>query len=111
MLRITFRHLSGARATQVDIVPIGAHRELILGRALSAAVRFDPHDDATVGRQHARITPSADDPGCLLLADLGSRNGTLLNGRRIDVAATITSGDVVRLGEAGPEVEILIDGA
>ena len=109
MLRITFRHISGSRATEVDVVPIGAHRELILGRALSAAVRFDPRNDAAVGRQHARITPAVGDPTDLMLSDLGSRNGTLLNGQRIDVAVAIKSGDVVRLGAAGPEVEVLIE--
>jgi pSer/pThr/pTyr-binding forkhead associated (FHA) protein len=109
MLRITFRHISGSRATQVDVVRLGAHRELILGRALSAAVRFDPHDDASVGRQHARITPMTGDPGHLMLCDLGSRNGTLLNGHRVDVAVPIRSGDVVRLGAAGPEVEVVIE--
>lgn|ERR1019366_7220688 len=111
MLRITFRHISGSRATEVDVVQLGAHRELILGRALSAAVRFDPRDDATVGRQHARITPHAADPGRLMLSDLGSRNGTLLNGHRVDAAVVIESGDVVRLGEAGPEVEVVIERA
>jgi pSer/pThr/pTyr-binding forkhead associated (FHA) protein len=90
-------------------VPLGAHRELILGRALSAAVRFDPRYDVTVGRQHARIAPHTGDPSRLMLNDLGSRNGTLLNGQRVDVAVAIKSGDVVRLGEAGPEVEVLIE--
>ena len=109
MLRITFRHISGSRATQLDVIQLGAHRELILGRALSAAVRFDPRDDTAVGRQHARITPSANEPGRLMLTDLGSRNGTLLNGQRVGTTVSLQSGDVVQLGEMGPELEILIE--
>ncbi len=111
MLRITFRHISGSRATQLDVIQLGAHRELILGRALSAAVRFDPRNDTAVGRQHACISPSANEPDRLMLTDLGSRNGTLLNGHHVGVAVAIKSGDVVQLGKAGPEVEILIEGA
>ena len=42
MVRMIFRHITGARATEVDVVQLGAHRELVLGRAPSAAVRFDP---------------------------------------------------------------------
>lgn len=106
-VQIIFRHLSGSRATMIDVVPLGAHRELILGRALSAAVRFDPHDDRAVGRQHARITRTAHQ---LVLADLDSRNGTLLNGTRLTTGAELHSGDVVQLGEGGPMVEVTIEG-
>ena len=109
MVRITFRHISGSRATEVDVVPMGAHRELILGRAPSAAVRFDPQGDPMVGRQHARITPSVDDPRCLMLSDLKSRNGTLLNGEPVATFVAIKSGDVVRLGTSGPELELMIE--
>jgi pSer/pThr/pTyr-binding forkhead associated (FHA) protein len=109
VLCITFRHISGSRATEVDVVPMGAHRELILGRAPSAAVRFDPRGDPMVGRQHARITPCVDDPRRLMLSDLGSRNGTLLNGEPVAAIVAIKSGDVVRLGASGPELEVVIE--
>jgi pSer/pThr/pTyr-binding forkhead associated (FHA) protein len=109
VVHIIFRHISGSRATEVDVVPLGAHRELILGRAASAAVRFDPRSDPMVGRQHARITPCIDDPRRLMLSDLGSRNGTLLNGQLVGSTIGITSGDVVRLGTSGPELEVVIE--
>ncbi|MEO5798921.1 MAG: FHA domain-containing protein [Gemmatimonadales bacterium] len=109
LVQITFRHISGSRATEVDVVRLGAHRELILGRAHSSAVRFDLHHDGVVGRQHARIAPSLDQPTTLMLSDLGSRNGTLLNGQRISIPAALHSGDVVRLGLTGPEVELVIE--
>ena len=82
VVQVIFRHLTGSRATHVDVVPLGAHRELILGRARSAAVRFAPRLDDAVGRYHARIEPDAE-PGRFLVTDLGSRNGTLLNGRLV----------------------------
>jgi serine protease Do len=108
-VHITFRHISGSRATEVDVVPMGSHRELILGRAASAAVRFDPRGDPMVGRQHARIAPSSEDPRRLMLSDLGSRNGTLLNGEPVSDSVAIKSGDVMRLGPSGPELEVMID--
>lgn len=109
MVRIIFRHISGARATEVDVVAFGAHRELILGRAPSAAVRFDPRADTCVGRHHARIVPRDGDPTRLMLDDLKSRNGTFLNGRRVDGPLELRSGDVIRLGDGGPELEMLLE--
>ena len=109
MVRIIFRHITGARATQVDVIPLGAHRELILGRAPSAAVRFDARDDICVGRHHARIVPAAHDPSRLTLHDLRSRNGTYVNGDRVDRPVPLHSGDRVRLGRGGPEVEVLVE--
>lgn len=42
-----------------------------------------------------------------VLTDLGSRNGTYLNGRRLAAPAALTVGDVIRLGESGPEFKVL----
>jgi pSer/pThr/pTyr-binding forkhead associated (FHA) protein len=109
MVRMIFRHISGARATEVDVVQLGAHRELVLGRAASAAVRFDPRGDSAVGRHHARIAWSETDPGRFELVDLASRNGTYVNGARVDAPVALSSGDVVQLGRGGPQVEVLME--
>lgn len=106
MVRMIFRHISGSRTTDIDVVPLGAHRELILGRALSAAVRFDPRGDSRVGRQHARITWDEEPPARFILADLGSRNGTFVNGRRATGILVLGLGDVVQLGQGGPAIEV-----
>ena len=108
VVRIILRHITGSRATEVDEIAIGAHRELILGRAASAAVRFDPRRDGSVGRFHARIEP-AGAPGCFRLVDLASRNGTILNGRRMSEPTLLSPGDVFRLGEDGPELEFMVE--
>ncbi len=107
-IRVVLRHLSGARATEVDVVPFGAQRELVLGRAPSAAVRFDPRRDPSVGRQHARLEPAAD-PDRVRLVDLDSVNGTFVNGVRVTAPVELRSGDVVRLGADGPEFSVLIE--
>ncbi|MBK9776314.1 MAG: FHA domain-containing protein [bacterium] len=108
IVQVIFRHLSGSRATQVDVVPLGAHRELILGRARSAAVRFAPRLDDAVGRYHARIEPGAE-PGQFTVTDLGSRNGTLLNGRLLVTPAPLCAGDILQLGAGGPRLEFQIE--
>ncbi len=108
-MRLFIRHISGSRASEVDDVDVGVHRELILGRAASAAVRFDPTEDRSVGRFHARIIPTGRDEMPLILSDLMSVNGTYLNGVRLTAAVPLKAGDVVRLGLDGPELEIQID--
>jgi serine protease Do len=108
VVQLIFRHLTGSRATDVDVVPLGAHRELILGRAHSAAVRFASRLDSTVGRYHARIEPDGE-TGRFLISDLGSRNGTLLNGRLVEAPTIIRSGDLLELGVGGPRLQFLVE--
>jgi LysM repeat protein len=52
-------------------------------------------DDAEVSRHHARLTRRGND---WILEDLGSRNGTTVNGRRIIGPVTLTPGAQVGLG-------------
>ncbi|MFI5307587.1 MAG: sigma 54-interacting transcriptional regulator, partial [Polyangiales bacterium] len=49
-----------------------------------------------VSRGHARIEPSADG-GRYRICDLGSRNGTFVNGRRV-AESELRDGDVIRIG-------------
>lgn len=108
MVFLAFRHLTGSRATQTDCVRLGAHRELILGRAASSAVRFDARADRSVGRQHARITLLDCPAPRFELRDLDTRNGTFVNGVRVTAPIELVSGDVVQLGWDGPRVEVCI---
>ena len=66
--------------------------ENILGRHPDAQARID---QTLVSRRHARITIRADR---MLLEDLGSHNGTFLNGRRLDKAVELHDGDIISLG-------------
>lgn len=62
---------------------------LSVGRADEAGLRI-PQD--SISRQHARLTPAGDD---VLVEDLGSANGTWVNGRRI-TRARAGHGDEIR---------------
>jgi DNA-binding winged helix-turn-helix (wHTH) protein len=66
--------------------------ETLLGRDPAVDVCVD---HPSVSRRHARI--SIDSDGAIL-QDYGSRNGTFLNGRRVDGVAKIHHNDVIGLG-------------
>jgi putative ABC transport system ATP-binding protein len=76
--------------------PLSGHRyevdvEIVVGRGdgdLSI-------DDPELSRRHALLRPTE---GTLEIEDLGSRNGTWVNGRRISAPTRLEAGDLVRLG-------------
>lgn len=70
-----------------------------LGRAARADFVVDV---PLVSRFHCRFSASAE--GSLLLEDLGSTNGTLVNDKRIE-KVTLTQGDRVRIGRVELAVE------
>lgn len=68
--------------------------EIELGRAHSM---LSAYPDGMLSRQHARV---AFRDGAFVITDLGSRNGSSLNGQRFTGAIRATSGDVLRLGHS-----------
>jgi DNA-binding winged helix-turn-helix (wHTH) protein len=64
----------------------------VIGRAPDATISFDV---AGVSRHHARIVVSVDGA---TLEDLGSKNGTYLQGKRITSAA-LSDGDEIQMGK------------
>ncbi len=52
-------------------------------------------DDPNVSREHAEIRPRG---GAWVLTDLGSTNGSRLNGRRLDHSEVLKPGDEIELG-------------
>ena len=53
-------------------------------------------DDEFASSAHARIEPRRDG---VWIEDIGSTNGTFVNGERVDGARRLQAGDVVRIGE------------
>jgi S1-C subfamily serine protease len=53
--------------------------------------------DGEASRRHALLRPQAD--GSVVLEDLGSTNGTFVNGRRINGPVTLRGGERVRIGD------------
>ena len=99
-MRIEFEFLSGARAGRKDAFE---KSYIALGRDPLADVRFDAEADLDASTKHAAIVLGGDG---YAVRDLGSRNGTFVNGHRVAGDTALADGDVIRCGGRGPEVRV-----
>jgi hypothetical protein len=76
---------------------IEVRNPLVVGRGAVDVVIDDPF----ASDRHLRLSL---DSGRLLVEDLGSTNGTLVNDRRIDTPTALTRGDTIRIGTTTLEV-------
>jgi two-component system, cell cycle response regulator len=83
--------LTGSATGQVFKVQLG---ETVLGRGANAEVRLN---DEGISRQHARVRH---DNGRAWLEDLGSRNGTFVNGVKIATPTELREGDKIQVGSS-----------
>lgn len=67
--------------------------QLIIGRDASNSITIN---DAEISRKHSRLSFQG---GKYVLEDLGSTNGTFVNGQRLAGPVVLKPGDVVSLGE------------
>jgi hypothetical protein len=67
--------------------------QLIIGRDASNSVAIN---DAEISRKHSRLSFQG---GKYVLEDLGSTNGTFVNGQRLAGPVVLKPGDVISLGE------------
>lgn len=96
-MSVEFRITRGARAGVAErfeksVVTIGRHPMNDL--------RFDAAKDLDVSSRHAELRSVGNRH---TLHDLGSTNGTYVNGQRIIVESVLTDGDVVGFGADGPQ--------
>lgn len=68
--------------------------ELLIGRHAPGAGKLG--DDLEISRRHARISRTSD--GQYLIEDLGSTNGTAVNGRAISAPEPLAVGDTIEVG-------------
>ena len=101
MIRLT--HLSGSLQGTASMSPKAVIR---IGRAADCDVRFDAQRDILVSTHHAEIRFQ---DGQYLVVDVGSSNGTLVNGKLVRTHA-LRSGDKIAFGaQGGPEVRFDIE--
>lgn len=86
-------HLEVSKPSGRDMIPLSGQR-VTLGKASTNDVSLD-HDD-TVSRLHAVFENLG---FAWSIRDLGSRNGTFLNGERISAERVLRSKDEVRVGK------------
>ncbi|HYL21862.1 MAG TPA: FHA domain-containing protein [Gemmatimonadales bacterium] len=97
-----FKFLSGARAGQVESF---RKAYIGLGRHPLSDVRFDAERDLDVSARHAGIVRHDE---TFVVRDLGSTNGTFVNGTRITGEVGLADGDVISFGQNGPALEFHI---
>lgn len=100
-MKLTVVHLEGSKQGQTEYLPGPV---VAVGRdPASNQLAFDPYKDLDVSSNHASITFQGDQ---VMLQDLGSRNGTFLNGARVNGAVPLPNDSVVQFGEKGPKVKL-----
>lgn len=99
-LRITRGARAGARERfEKSIIAIGRHPINDL--------RFDVERDLDVSSRHAELRLIGER---YVLVDLGSTNGTFVNGQHLDAERPLSDGDVITFGNDGPQLEFRVVG-
>ncbi|AFY37942.1 FHA domain containing protein [[Leptolyngbya] sp. PCC 7376] len=80
----------------VQLIP---NQDIVFGREPSCQIALDPNRYTVVSRRHAVLRQT---PAGWEVVDLGSANGTFVNGQQIS-SYTLQSGDRLMLGDNGPE--------
>jgi len=79
--------------------------QMVIGRSFDADIRVD---DLTVSRHHCRLSAT---PDGYSVEDLGSGNGTFVNGERITEAVSLRNGDVLTVSNSAFRFDLEPEGA
>jgi len=109
MVRLVLRHLTGARSNEADVLDLDANSEVVLSREGAVLAHLDS-PGGEPRRWQARIIAVEGNLQRFVLVDLGSREGIFVNHRRVPDALLLRPGDVIQVGEHGPEIEFRIEG-
>jgi S1-C subfamily serine protease len=101
-VKIEFTFGSGPRAGQSEAF---SNPFIQIGRHPHCELRFDPDRDLDVSSRHASVMLQGE---MFVLRDLGSTNGTFVNGRRLTADHVLVQGDEIQFGKQGPRVKVAI---
>jgi pSer/pThr/pTyr-binding forkhead associated (FHA) protein len=113
-VRVVIDHIAGSRRGQRQEFP--ATSRVRFGRHPDCEVSFDPHRDIDASSRHAELrvperAPGGDDDAQQrwVLVDLGSSNGTYVDGDRVtETPVTQNVPLVVEFGPGGPRVRLFV---
>ncbi len=101
-MKCELRIVSGARSGHRDVFD---KSYIGIGRHPLSDLRFDAENDLDASTRHAAIVKTGT---TFVLRDLGSTNGTYVNGEKLAGERTLNDGDALRFGVHGPEVSFHI---
>jgi len=99
-VKVQFKILTGARAGHTEVF---SKPFLGVGRHPASDLKLDPQKDLDVSARHCAILMQEDR---WYVRDLGSRNGTLVNGHPISRDTKLDDTDQIQLGPNGPKLEV-----
>jgi pSer/pThr/pTyr-binding forkhead associated (FHA) protein len=98
------------QAVQAHLVCVGAPEDgkrfelvgtCVVGRMPDTEIQIE---DSSISRRHAEVVVRAD--GSIWLTDLGSANGTVVNGEPVRQALSLSNGDVIHFGTVEMHVQL-----
>lgn len=98
-MTIVVQHLSGSKQGMTEQFHSNS---LTIGRDPTNDLAFDPSIDLDVSSRHAQLNLMPG--GMFQLVDLGSTNGTFVNGQKVQGATTVMNGSMVEFGKNGVKV-------
>jgi len=103
-LTVIIDHLAGSRRGQRQ--ELAPDRKVRFGRHPDCEVSFDAHRDIDASSRHAELRPDQDG---WILVDVGSSNGTFVDGHRV-TETSVTRGVpvMVEFGAGGPRVRLFV---
>jgi len=101
-MRLRVRSSPGGTGRVVDV----SGERFVVGRADNADLEIE---DTEISREHAAFGELPD--GRLTIEDLGSRNGTFVDGERITGRVTLRGGEEIRVGATTIDLEGSAKGA
>jgi S1-C subfamily serine protease/pSer/pThr/pTyr-binding forkhead associated (FHA) protein len=101
--QLIIRHVAGAKINKIEQFQLDATKEITLGRDTRSTIAYDSPQDDVVSRKHAAIRVKSEEPLTVVIEDLGSSNGTFVNGQRVTGETELAPDDKVALGQNGPE--------
>ena len=103
-MRVVVDHVAGSRRGQRQEFPAGAR--VRFGRHPECEVSFDPQRDIDASSRHAELRHV--DAGWVLV-DLGSSNGTYVEGHRVTETPVVQNVPVsIEFGPGGPRIRLFV---